>query len=249
MGLTRKRQRELTRLKEHAEDVWGDQKEVLEHASQVVREASRQAANYAREEVSPKVRDTIDHNVKPAVASGVAATKSAVASTRGQLSENVVPAVSSALGSARAAIEVAKHDLGNEPHIRDAAKVVAAAGEKVGAKLSDANEKLAAVAAKTGADASKAGTTAAVAGKKVSKKVAKKANKIAAKAAKAGVKAGVVKQKSSGPGKYILISVIIVAVAGIAYAAWQTLRADDDLWIDEDEAPAQERDKPVDDTV
>jgi hypothetical protein len=49
-------------------------------------------------------------------------------------------------------------------------------------------------------------------------------------------KTGLVKSKSApGPGRYILIGVGIVAAAGIAYAAWQTLRADDDLWIDDDE--------------
>ena len=49
-------------------------------------------------------------------------------------------------------------------------------------------------------------------------------------------KTGLVKAKpSAGPGRYILIGVGIVAAAGIAYAAWQTLRADDDLWIDDEE--------------
>jgi len=49
-------------------------------------------------------------------------------------------------------------------------------------------------------------------------------------------KTGVVKAKpSAGPGRYILIAVGVVALAGIAYAAWQTLRADDDLWIDDEE--------------
>jgi hypothetical protein len=52
----------------------------------------------------------------------------------------------------------------------------------------------------------------------------------------AASKTGLVSSKrSAGPGRYILIGVGIVAVAGIAYAAWQTLRADDDLWIDDDE--------------
>ena len=36
-----------------------------------------------------------------------------------------------------------------------------------------------------------------------------------------------------GPGRYILIGLGVVAFAGIAYAAWQTLRADDDLWIED----------------
>jgi hypothetical protein len=49
-------------------------------------------------------------------------------------------------------------------------------------------------------------------------------------------KTGLVKAKpTAGPGRYILIGVGIVALAGIAYAAWQTLRADDDLWIDDEE--------------
>lgn len=43
------------------------------------------------------------------------------------------------------------------------------------------------------------------------------------------------RRSSGGPGKYILIGLGIVAVAGIAYAAWQTLRADDELWVSDDE--------------
>jgi hypothetical protein len=217
MGLTRKRKRELIRLKEHAEDLWGDQKEVLEHATQVVREASRQAGNYAREEVTPRVRDTLDHNVKPAVATGIATAKSAVSTTRGKFTDEVVPAVTTALGTALASIEAAKDD-----RLRDALKTIHAASDTVSKQVSHAAE------------------------------VAKNASKASAKAAetatKLGVKAGTVK-KSHGPGRYILIGVIVVAIAGIAYAAWQTLRADDDLWIDEDETPDQERNTPVDDTV
>ncbi len=43
------------------------------------------------------------------------------------------------------------------------------------------------------------------------------------------------RRSSGGPGKYILIGLGVVAVAGIAYAAWQTLRADDELWVSDDE--------------
>ncbi|MDP1788823.1 MAG: hypothetical protein Q8K56_00705 [Rhodoglobus sp.] len=50
----------------------------------------------------------------------------------------------------------------------------------------------------------------------------------------AGAKLGLVEQKKSGPGRYILIGLGVVAAAGIVYAAWQTLRADDDLWIDDE---------------
>lgn len=41
------------------------------------------------------------------------------------------------------------------------------------------------------------------------------------------------KSARRGPsaGQWVLIGIGVVAVAGAAYAAWQTLRADDDLWI------------------
>jgi hypothetical protein len=215
MGLTRKRQRELSRLKEHAEDLWGDQKKVLEHASQVVSEAKRQASNYAREEVTPRVRDTLDHNVKPVVTGSVAATKTAVTSTKDKITDDIVPAVTSALGSALAVIEVAKDE-----KLRDAYKAVTEAGDKVSKKANELSGK-----------AAKAGKQAAKAGKKTA------------------IKAGIVKKKSPGFGRYLLVGVIVVAVAGIAYAAWQTLRADDDLWIDEDGAADQEKDATADATI
>lgn len=41
-------------------------------------------------------------------------------------------------------------------------------------------------------------------------------------------------KKSSNPLLYVLMAVGAIAVAAISYAAWQTLRADDDLWVEED---------------
>jgi len=38
-----------------------------------------------------------------------------------------------------------------------------------------------------------------------------------------------------GAGAYLLMVVGAVALAGIAYAVWQTLRADEDLWVEEDD--------------
>jgi hypothetical protein len=163
MGLSRKRQRELNRLKNQAENLWDDQKQVLEHANKVVRDARRQAAAFSREEISPRFRD------------GVAATRSVASSARDRLTDDVFPAVSSALGSALAVLEVAKN-----PQVREVLSRVSKAGTKVGTKV------------------------------------------------------GIVQPKSSGPGRYILIGLGVVAAAAVAYAAWQTLRADDDLWIDDE---------------
>ncbi len=39
----------------------------------------------------------------------------------------------------------------------------------------------------------------------------------------------------ANPFVYILMAVGALAVALVGYAAWQTLRADDDLWVEEDD--------------
>lgn len=172
MGLSRKRRRELKRLRGSAADLWDEQKEVLDRASRVVREASHQVAQLGREEVAPRVREAVDGHIRPGVASGIAATRSAAGTTREKLVDDVLPAVTSALTSALAIIEATKN-----PQVREALARVGKAGAKAGAKVVP---------------------TAA---------------------------------KASGPGRYILIGVGIVAAAGLAYAAWQTLRADDELWV------------------
>jgi hypothetical protein len=47
-------------------------------------------------------------------------------------------------------------------------------------------------------------------------------------------------KKSAPVGAYVAIGFGIVAAVGLGYALWQTLRADDELWIAEDE-PGPER--------
>ena len=175
MGLSRKRQRELNRLKKQAEEVLRDQREILEHASRVVREASHQASSYARDEVAPRVKDAYDDRVRPALRSGVRAAKQG----REKFVDDVLPAVTAALGSAIAVIESVK---------------------------GPAKDTL---------------------------------DRVSRSARDAGVKAGVVEPPRSSPAKYIVLGVVALAVAGVAYAAWQTLRADDSLWI-EDEPESDE---------
>lgn len=174
MGLSRKRQRELNRLRREAENLLADQREVLEHASKVVRTAGRQAANYAREEVGPRVRDTYEDRVRPVFRHGVEGARSAANSGREKVADDIIPALTSALGVAIAALE---------------------------------------------------------SGKK--------------RAQLAASKTGLVEppKSSSGPAKYIVLGVAIVAVAGVAFAAWQTLRADDSLWVEDEPEP---EDEPLD---
>jgi hypothetical protein len=173
MALSRKRQRELRRLKRSAEELWEEQREAVEHASAVLRDARRQAANYAREEVGPRMRETYEDRVKPAVASGFAATRSAASVARERFTEDVLPAISGTIGSALAVLEAAK-----DPRVRNVARRVSTAGRKVGVVTPS-------------------------------------------------------KPSGWGPGKFILIGLGVVAVVGVAYAAYQTLRADDDLWIED----------------
>jgi hypothetical protein len=184
MAPSRKHQREIDRLKGEAEDLWDDQKEVLERANRVIRAASR----HARDEAAGRGRDAFDHRVRPALASGLAAGRGAASAGLGaasagrdRLTDDVLPVVSSALGSALAILEAARN-----PEVRAALTRATSLGRS------------------------------------------------------AARRTGIAKTKSSpGPGRYILLGVGIVAAAGIAYAAWQTLRADDDLWIDDEELTEQ----------
>lgn len=192
MALSRKRKKELVKLRHEADVLLKDQRDVLEHAGSVVREASRQAGNYAREEVAPRVKDVYDTRVHPAVDKGAALARNAAHGARSTITDDVLPTVGAAIGSAIAAI-----DITNKPEVKEAIKEATKRAER---------------ARKTA----------------VKSPAGKKATELA-------IKAGIVKApKSSGPGKYILIGLGVVVVAGIAYAAWQTLRADDDLWIDDE---------------
>jgi len=164
MALSRQRERELRRLKKDAEKLWDEQREAIEHATAVLKDARRQAGNYAREEVGPRVRD--------GVRDGFGAARDAASTARERFTDDVLPAISGTIGSALAVLEAAKN-----PQVRDVVRRVSKAGQRAGVVT--------------------------------------------------------MPKKSSGPGTYILIGLGVVALAGIAYAAWQTLRADDDLWIED----------------
>ena len=179
MGLSRKSQRELKKLRGRAEDLWSEQREVLEHASAVLREASRQTGEITKRDVAPKVRDTYSKRVQPGIDAGVGTVKSAATHTRDVVQHSIVPAVSGAIGSALAVIDVARDQ--SRTAIRDA---------------SQASRDL---------------------------------------ATKAGQRVGLIEVKPTpGPGRYILIGLGVVAALGVAYAAYQVLRADDDLWVEDE---------------
>jgi hypothetical protein len=167
------KERELA-SKENMQTLLEEQKAVLEHAAAIIKDAGLQIGAFTREEVTPKVRDTMTHKVKPLLAGGVAAT--------------------------------------------------VLASESAKKKLADAAEK------------------AAEFGKRVTAEGTSKATMLAQKAGLVEVKPA--PKTTAGPGRYILIGLGVVAVAGLAYAVWQTLRADDDLWI-EDEPEALDEDLSI----
>lgn len=170
MALSRKRQRELKRLKRSADELWEQQREALDHANQLLRDARRQASALAREEVAPRINDVYTDRVQPAVATGIAGARAAGGIVKDRVVGDVLPALSGVVGSAMAVLEAVR-----DPRVREVVRSAA------------------------------------------------RGKTVVVPAARRG----------PGPGAYILIGLGVVAVAGVAYAAWQTLRADEDLWIED----------------
>jgi hypothetical protein len=118
MEINRKTQRELNRLNTEAHRLWEEQREVLSHARDVAKDASRTAGNYTKREVLPRAHETYQSTIAPLL-------------------------------------------------------------ERVSGRTPQA-------------------------------------------------------KKSSNPFTYVLMAIGAIALAAITFAAWQTLRADDDLWVEEE---------------
>ncbi len=166
MSLTRKRRKELNRLRQSADELWSHQQEVLERANAVAREAGRQAGVLTREELVPRVREGYEHYLRP----GVHATHDLADGIRRRIANDVLPGIGNAIGAVMSVGDVAK----------DA---------RVRAALSRLHLQ----------------------------------------------KPFVAEKKGPGVGTYLAIGVGLAAAAGVAYAVWQTFRADDELWVADDE--------------
>jgi len=184
MKLSRKRTKELRKLKSNAEELWQQQQDVLDHASTVLRQASHQATLLTNEHVVPRVKTTYESHVRPTVDKSVLVSKAVASTAKKKVLGDVFPAVAGVAGSALGVLEVTKD-------FRD----------KLDELSRNAKKSVAAVPAK-----------------------------------KSGL----------GVGTIVLIVLGIVALAGVAYAAWQTFRADDDLWIADDEPEVTGSTNPTD---
>ncbi|AGW40300.1 hypothetical protein O159_00170 [Leifsonia xyli subsp. cynodontis DSM 46306] len=177
MSLTRKRKKELKRLRRSAEELWGRQQEVLSSANALASEAKKQAAHYTREEIAPRVRDGYDSYVRPAAESTRASANRYIGIARDRIVGDVIPAVGTAVGTALSVVDHAR-----------AARSAAFAGDikRAGRELTR--------------------------------------------------RTSVAKQRS-GPdgGTIIAVGLGVIAAAGLLYAVWQTFRADDELWVSDEE--------------
>jgi hypothetical protein len=191
--LSRKRRKQIKKLKGSTASLLGEQRQVLEHANAILAQARSNAADAARKDFAPRVQSAIDNGVRPAIATGLHAATGAANTTRERFQSEVLPGLVSTAGSVLSVVDLAK-DPRVQKIVKDASKKAAKASKQGGKALKQAEKHLP-------------------------------------------------KQRSGiGFGGVALIVVGVVAVAGAAYAAYQTLRADDDLWVADD---ADTADKPA----
>ncbi|GGL08289.1 p-aminobenzoyl-glutamate transporter AbgT [Curtobacterium luteum] len=181
--IPRKRRKQIKKLKGKTASLLGEQRKVLEHANAILAEARSHAADAARKDIAPRVQNAVDNGIRPAVATGVHATKSAAQTASHRFQTEVVPGLVATAGSV-----LSVKDLASDPRV---------------------------------------------------KKIVKEAQKKGKKAKKSAEKYVPHQKKGLGFGGVALIVVGVVAVAGAAYAAYQTLRADDDLWVADDADTAE----------
>lgn len=94
MSLSRKRKRELKKLRAQAEVLLDEQRDILGHAGLLAQEAGRQAKHLGNEYVVPRVNDALD-GVRPTIDRGVQTARRA--STQARLF--VAPLLASALAN------------------------------------------------------------------------------------------------------------------------------------------------------
>jgi hypothetical protein len=204
MSTTSKRRSEFDKLKSDAADVWGEQREALVHASKFWQEAGAEAADVAVNDVAPRVKAAFEHQVRPAVTTGVATASVAATHAKDRLVNDVAPAVSKAVQSGSLG------DLVKDPAIADIVK----SGKKLGRK---AKRKALKRAAKAAAKHPRAAV-----------KVAKTVREVKKHQGKSGI----------GAGGVFLIILGVIGVGALVFAAVQTLRADDELWVADDDDTA-----------
>ena len=104
MSLSRKRRKELKKLRSSAEELWGNQQVVIDHAAHIAREASRQLGAVGREEVLPRVQSGYEHYIAPSVSRAGQLARSAGS----RIEHDVLPGVGKWLGTGLSVGDVAR---------------------------------------------------------------------------------------------------------------------------------------------
>ncbi len=94
MSLSRKRKRELNKLRSQAEVLLDEQRDILGHAGMLAQEAGRQAKHLGNEVVVPRVNDALE-GVRPKIDRGIDTARRAQANAR----LLIAPLLASALAS------------------------------------------------------------------------------------------------------------------------------------------------------
>lgn len=161
MSLSRKRRKDLDRLRKNADELWSQQQDVLDRAGAVAREAAHQASILTKEEVLPRVAGSYDQYVRPRI--------DATQAMAGGLGARMLPVVGTALGTVMSIGDVAK-----DARVRAALQRV-------------------------------------------------------------HLQKPVEVKKGPGLGTFVALGAALVAAVGVGYAIWQTFKADDELWVAEDD--------------
>jgi hypothetical protein len=215
--------KQVKRLKKDAQRLWDDQQALLTRAGAVGLGSLPHAQRFAKQTLDaavPGARTVVAEKVAPVVGkAGKAAGLYAASTTKDALTGVLLPAITSAAAAAVTLAEEAGDRLG----LSDA---VTKQGDKLTGPLDAVTKAGHASGAKGGAKLK----AAAKAGKAASKHIAKSKGK----------------KQGLGFGGVLGILLGVGLVAGIGYAVWQTLRADDDLWVaDEDPDTTSAKDSTV----
>lgn len=239
MALSRKNQRKLAKLRNEADRLWQEQQVVFEKAGRLASQAGGVGRDVTNEEILPPMRKAYDRNVRPAFEGGVKTGRKAMKQAEKTINTKVLPALAAVGGSVTGAVREFTDNNKTLQNVQDRTENLT---KEAGKRMNDLQTEIAAVADK----AKEAAANATKKAEKEAKKLTGKAKKAQRKAEKKFNKQ-TNKKKGLGFGGWFLIGSAVTAVAALGYALWQTFRADDDLWIADEEldAPVTSVEAPV----